>query len=450
MSDPPKERLRLAQTTSVDMAAPWVGGVSSGVARYLGLSVVAVRFAFATLSAMGVGIILYTWMWLTLPKDGDPRLAESEGEGTTNTLRAPLRIVGPRRDRQRAAGGFFVAGTAFLFVGVVVAGIPLVTSSAGPIIACIFAILAGLTVTWIQAPRFTQKDRAGAVAMVAVGLALVALGTVGLAALNGLLTQLGSGLLLALAIMLGVAVALAPLGYRLFKDLATSTVNEARESERAEIAAHLHDSVLQTLTLIRGAADDPARVRSLALTQEGELRAWLYTGVTEPGESVAQALREQASAVETRYGIAVEVVTVGDGVPESADLAAVAAAAEAITNAARHGAPPITVFQELRPRVIEISIKDSGRGFDPREVPVDRHGLRYSIRGRVERVGGTVVVRSSGIQADDPEGVTGSRGSFEGTEVRISVPRQGSTFTAPENESDPHTNQAAEPILEES
>ncbi|WRS30131.1 PspC domain-containing protein [Actinomycetaceae bacterium MB13-C1-2] len=418
----PSQRLRTAQSDSSSMATPWIGGVCSGLASYLGISVVSVRIAFAALSAVGVGIVAYLLLWLFLPSDSEVDRAEE-------TLRAPLRDVGPKRDNQVAVGRLFVVGSAFVVAGTALAIVPTIYGRSWLLIAGV-AIMAGIGLTWMQAPKIASKRRWSAVALMALGLALLAAGTAILADWFGWLPALRDGLVVTLLMLLVVSLALAPFVYRLFRDLTASKANEARETERAEIAAHLHDSVLQTLTLIRGAADDPSRVRSLALTQEGELRSWLYTGNVEPAESVAQALRDQASGIETTYGTAVEVVTVGDAVPAPAELAAVAAASEAITNAVRHGAPPITVFQEVGPDGIEISIKDAGAGFDPDEIPSDRHGFRSSILGRVTRVGGQVTVRS--VQAtdlsSDQVADTGNEVSRSGTEIRIQVPRHGKTL----------------------
>ncbi len=161
-----------------------------------------------------------------------------------------------------------------------------------------------------------------------------------------------------------------------------------REAERADIAAHLHDSVLQALTLIRASAEDPARVRAIALTEERELRAWLYTGHAQAADSLDAAVTEAVVGVESRYGVPISVVVVGDMRPGPGELALVAALAEACQNAVRHGAPPVSVYVEVRPRAVEAFIKDNGEGFDPATIAADRHGVRDSIVGRMRRAGG--------------------------------------------------------------
>ena len=159
------------------------------------------------------------------------------------------------------------------------------------------------------------------------------------------------------------------------------------------MAAHLHDSVLQTLTLIRNNADNPTSVRALALGQERELRSWLYTGREEAADSLAEALREAVSALETTFGVEVGVVTVSDTRPGPGELAMVAAASEAVSNAIRHAKPPLSVYLEVGPGGSDIYVKDCGDGFDLSQIPEDRHGVRNSIIGRMERAGGKALIR---------------------------------------------------------
>ena len=183
-------------------------------------------------------------------------------------------------------------------------------------------------------------------------------------------------------------------------------LEEALEG-RFDIAAHLHDSVLQALTLIRASAEDPARVRAIALTEERELRAWLYTGHAQAADSLEAAVTEAVVGVESRYGVPISVVVVGDMRPGPGELALVAALAEACQNAVRHGAPPVSVYVEVRPRAIEAFVKDNGQGFDPATIAADRHGVRDSIVGRMRRAGGSATIRRLA----------------RGTEIALSVPR---------------------------
>jgi signal transduction histidine kinase len=201
----------------------------------------------------------------------------------------------------------------------------------------------------------------------------------------------------------------APGWTRLLRQVAVEREQRVREFERAEIAAHLHDSVMQTLTLIRAKAGEPDTVARLARAQERDLRAYLYQDRRSEADSVATALLAAMSEVEDTHGVAIEVVSVGDAPTTVPMRAAVRAAREAATNAARHGLQPISVYAELTDDAYEIFVRDSGPGFDPRAVHKDRAGIRNSIIGRAARHGGTAVISSA------PQ----SR-----TEVAITMPRK--------------------------
>lgn len=211
------------------------------------------------------------------------------------------------------------------------------------------------------------------------------------------------------AIVLTAVMLLAPWWLRLLRQVSVERERRVREFERAEIAAHLHDSVLQTLTLIRAKADDPDAVARLARAQERDLRSYLYQERRSPADSVATALAAAMSEVEDTHGVSIDVVSVGDAPTSEALRAAVGAAREAATNAARHGVGPISVYAELTSGRYQVFVRDGGPGFDPTAVPPDRLGIRNSIIGRVRRQGGDAEVHSA----------TGTR-----TEVAISVARE--------------------------
>lgn len=196
-------------------------------------------------------------------------------------------------------------------------------------------------------------------------------------------------------IVAGLAFLLAPWWLRLLRQVGVERERRVREFERAEIAAHLHDSVLQTLTLIRAKADDPAAVMRLARAQERDLRNYLYQERRSTAASVAAALAEAIAEVEDRQGVEIELVTVGDAGTSQALHAAVRAVAEAATNAARHATGPYSVYAEVTPRSFEAFVRDGGPGFDPGAIPEGRLGIRESIVGRVERFGGTATIASS-------------------------------------------------------
>uniref|UniRef100_UPI0020282FC5 sensor histidine kinase n=1 Tax=Actinotalea sp. C106 TaxID=2908644 RepID=UPI0020282FC5 len=193
---------------------------------------------------------------------------------------------------------------------------------------------------------------------------------------------------------LGAALVLAPWWLRLVRELGAERAARARESERADIAAHLHDSVLQTLALIRARATDPDDVARLARAQERELRSWLYDDRTVPGTSLAAELRELVGEVEDSRAVPVETVVVGDLVPDAGTAALLQATREALINAVVHGRPPVSLYLEVGDGQVEVFVRDHGDGFDLADVPVDRFGVRESIIGRVRRRGGTASVTS--------------------------------------------------------
>jgi signal transduction histidine kinase len=210
------------------------------------------------------------------------------------------------------------------------------------------------------------------------------------------------------ALILAFALLLGPWLLRLVRQVRVERSERIREFERAEIAAHLHDSVLQTLTLIRKHSNEPAAVAKLARAQERDLRTYLYQDRRTAAESVATALAAAVSSVEDTHAVAIEVVSVGDARTDKRLRAAVAAAKEAAQNAAKHGMPPISVYAEVSADRYEVFVRDGGPGFNPKRIPADRLGIRESIMGRVERHGGFAAV-------------TSKRGGS--TEVHISVPR---------------------------
>jgi signal transduction histidine kinase len=156
----------------------------------------------------------------------------------------------------------------------------------------------------------------------------------------------------------------------------------------------LHDSVLQTLALIRVQAGDEAAVRRLARAQERELRQWLYQDRAPSGLSLAQALKETAAEVEDLTGAEIGVVVVGDHQPTPATSALIGATREGLVNATRHGAPPVSLYAEIGSGRAEVFIKDRGPGFDLALTPADRLGVRESIIGRMRRQGGQAEVVS--------------------------------------------------------
>jgi signal transduction histidine kinase len=255
------------------------------------------------------------------------------------------------------------------------------------------------------------------VAGVAMGLAQVGVGALLVAAGVGLWLTADAGvgprrgMVAAAAVCAGLALVAGPWWWRLSHDLAEERRERIRIQEREEVAAHIHDSVLQTLALIQRNCGEPKTVATLARQQERELRAWLYGSPEPPSpdESVAAALQRVSDEVEDLHNVNVETVQVGDCPLDDRLRALVQSSREALSNAARHsGATAVSTFLEVEPDQVTVFVRDRGCGFDPDQVPSDRRGIADSIIGRMERNGGKAAIRS---QPD------------EGTEVELVMPR---------------------------
>lgn len=389
-----------ATAASPDMPAPWMAGVSSGLAVHLGLPVTLVRVMFVCLTALGVGIGIYLWLWVTVPEDSPER----SGEGTLSPGLVRLR---EERAAQVSRNRLIVVGVALIVAAIVGTILNATNTLDWRDMGSIITIVSGISLVWSQSRNVTSWRSLRFIGAVFGGIVLLSLGVVIVASRDNPPVILLRGGLIGAALVAGILFAFVPMWLRTTKDLSEAQAQRVRESERADIAAHLHDSVLQTLTLIRASAEDPSRVRAIALTEERELRAWLYTGYAQAADSLEAAVTEAVVGVESRYGVPISVVVVGDMRPGPGELALVAALAEACQNAVRHGAPPVSVYVEVRPRAIEAFIKDNGAGFDPATIADDRHGVRDSIVGRMRRTGGSATIRRLA----------------RGTEVALSVPR---------------------------
>jgi signal transduction histidine kinase len=210
---------------------------------------------------------------------------------------------------------------------------------------------------------------------------------------------LASGLLLTLSVVLAAVGVLGPWAVRLWRELSAERTKRVREEERAEMAAHLHDSVLQTLALIQNRAGASSEVARIARAQERELREWLYAGVGAAESDLATDLKDYAAALELDYPARIDVVVVGQTSERSSGELA-AAAREAMLNAARHAGGEVSVYIETAAdpstdaaaAAVDVFIRDRGPGFDPQQVPEDRLGVRESIIGRMRRAGGSASV----------------------------------------------------------
>lgn len=248
---------------------------------------------------------------------------------------------------------------------------------------------------------------------------LIAAAVIGFASIAPLWAGIGIDGVLILVGASSIAVALsAPWWLRLARERDSERQARVRSDERAEVAAHLHDSVLQTLSLIQRNADDPQTMVTLARRQERELRNWLDPDrASRIGESIRGRLDQLATDVEELHGVSVEVVTAGDCLVDDGISAALDATREATVNAAKHsGTEQIDVYAEVSETSVEFFVRDSGCGFVPEEINGDRRGVTESIIGRMERAGGQAVIHS------DPG---------EGTEIEISIDRKPLTELPP-------------------
>lgn len=386
-----------------------VAGVSAGIADHLGVGVLPVRVAFiAGTWFNGAGVVAYLLLWRFLPME---RIDRSPG------LEAATRHGLRSRGRPAALEVGQAVALAAIGVGVLVF---LQTTGRGPdgsLLVPLLVALVGVAVIWRQLDdaslgRWMRRTSGLAFsARIGAGVLLVALAGTYVITQDrgwGAVLDLGSAVVVAL---LGVALILGPWLYQLTGDLSDERRERVRSQERADVAAHLHDSVLQTLALLQRNPGDAAEVATLARRQERELRAWLYGTDDTVGDRFAASLRGIAAEVEGAHQVAVETVVVGDTAMGPDVTALVRAAREAMVNACTHsGADQVDVYAETDGRSAQVFVRDRGSGFDPDAVGHDRMGLRGSIIGRVERHRGVATIRSA---------------PGEGTEVRLSVPIRG-------------------------
>ena len=262
----------------------------------------------------------------------------------------------------------------------------------GPALNELRAALGGLV-----ADTADRRPTAASISRVGVGVALVIAAAFAFLQATGALSAARDVILSVLAVVVVLGVIFAPWIVRLVRSLTTERAERIRSQERAEMAAHLHDSVLQTLAMVQRRAGEPNEVAAIARRQERELRAWL-AGRPAPGQvaRLAPALEAAAAEVEERHGVPVEVVAVGDRDLDAAAEAVLAAAREAMTNAAKFGGgSTVDVYAECANDRLQVFVRDRGPGFDPDAIPADRRGVRESIVGRMERHGGRATITSA-------------------------------------------------------
>ncbi|MEC3996516.1 PspC domain-containing protein [Actinacidiphila sp. DG2A-62] len=375
-----------------------VGGVARGLAGHLSLPVLWVRALFIVLAAFnGIGVLLYAVFWFFVPL-GVGGVAEAKEPRDARSW-----LAGKRPDKgQIIALIALAAGT-----GILVDNLNL--GAANRAVWPLLVIALGVALVWRQADNarkarwveMSHGKRFWPLARAAAGVALVVAGVTGFIVVRGSGSHLGGILQAALAVLVGVALIAGPYLVRMTQDLSAERLMRIRAQERAEVAAHVHDSVLHTLTLIQRNAEDPREVARLARAQERELRAWLYrpegTGRDDEPTTLAEAVRAAAAEVEDAHGVPVEVVCVGDCPLDERLVAQMQAGREAMVNAAKYGGDggPVQVYAEVEEARVFVSVRDHGPGFDLDQVPEDRMGVRQSIIGRMERNGGQARLRAA-------------------------------------------------------
>ena len=386
-----------------------LAGVASGFGDQHGVDPFLVRAALVVLTlAGGLGVVLYAvgYAWAT------------EVGGDTAPAHPP--------DRRRSVAFASIA-----------AGLTLAMRSAGlwlgdPLMIAVVTVAVGIGVVGgpgrrvgdqtsssmqVVAARIPQlADGRLARWRLVGGATLVAIGLVVVGTQHGVSGRVRFGAVATAMTIVGVALVFGPWIARSAQEVAEERRRRIRSDERAEVAAHLHDSVLQTLALIQRSANDPRRTVTLARRQERELRAWLF-GDTSSATSMAAALREMAEDVEVRHDVAIDVVIVGDRPMDDAGSTILGAAREACVNAAEHsGTLEVSVFAEVRSDAVEVFVRDRGRGFVRAAVAPDRHGIADSIEARIRRAGGAVEIDSA---------------PGAGTEVHLVMPLRHDTDEAP-------------------
>ncbi len=420
-SAPPRGR-RLRGTRRTGDGAV-LTGVCAGLARALDIDARLVRVvaAIVVLSTGGAGIGIYLLAWAFLPDDGT----------------AP---PGPE-----ALGWRIAAGAGLLAASAVLALQELGAAPDGagilwPVVLTVGGVVllwrAGAsTVAGVTAPPVTPgqaqsrwrgaggspvslpilRDLPGFGPRTIAGIGLIAAGLLALLEATNAIGTLRDLVVAGAIVLAGVTLIFGSSWLGLLSTLREERAQRIRSEERAEMAAHLHDSVLQTLALIQRRAGDDREVAQLARRQERELRDWLSGRGQESGDAttLAAALRAMAAEVEERHAVTVELVTVGDVPLDDHVSALVRAAAEAAVNAAKFaGTGQVDVYAEAAADRIEVFVRDRGAGFDPDQVPEDRRGLRESVVGRMTRHGGRATIRSA---------------PGEGTEVELVLARNGAS-----------------------
>ncbi|WP_125615345.1 ATP-binding protein [Specibacter cremeus] len=410
-----------------------IAGVCAGLAAHLGLGVAVVRGLMVAAGFLfGAGVLFYAWLWLFVPMEGEAGAASlaSDGGPRLRLFRpAPVAVPGVAvpgsrdvpgspagsvvRAPRRGVGEVLVGAGLLLVAGAIMSqsfGLNLPFGTIVPLAV----IAGGAFLAWMQLDQTrrtgllnaAKADTPMALLRLFGGLALVVAGVLVVVNGTGSWNLLWPSVLASLAVLAGVGLVLAPWVLKFWREFQAERAGRIRETERAEIAAHLHDSVLQTLALIQRRAANPQDVTRLARAQERELREWIYQDAGRNAGKLVARIKEVCAEVEDLYGQAVDVVAVGDADLADKGQALVQAVREAVLNGVRHGGTAVSVYVEAGPGGVDVFVKDRGPGFDAAVVPADRLGVRESVIGRMRRFGGLAEIISSP----------------DGTEVRLHLP----------------------------
>jgi signal transduction histidine kinase len=388
-----------------------VAGVAVGLADAFGLDPNVVRCGFVVLGvASGIGVLLYAAGWALMPARNERNIKRDTADPISTIAFAAvvLGILLAVRAFGLWPGDLIVWPLAFAL-----AGLALLAMRSAPAAADAelpdWPILRSLPPEFADAVAVLVGTRRGALARIIAGTVCVIAGVTAFVLSVGSWRAMRGAVVASIAVLLGVILVVGPGLVHLARALVEERRERIRADERADMAAHLHDSVLQTLALVQRKANDPKEVVRLARMQERELREWLLRGETNAtnGASLGLALEQIAAAIETEHGVPIEVVRVRD-CPSDGLEPLLAATREAMLNAVRHsGASSVAVYLEVEADSVTVFVRDRGHGFDLDTIPADRGGITNSIRGRMQRAGGIATVRSSD----------------EGTEVELVQPR---------------------------
>lgn len=377
-----------------------VAGVASGLSEHLGIDVVLLRAGFvATILLGGFGVVLYAAFWVVVPQ-------AAEDPETPSTHGSRSQLI-----------GFAALGIGMLALAQLIGFGPGLLWPAA-------AAVTGAAILWRQADDsqrvrwrsgavrgtrlITGAPRAHTLLRICLGLLLVTIGLGSFLATHEAVHQARRATLPVLIVVLGLVLVVGPWMLQTFQQLSAERTARIREHERVELAGQVHDSMLQTLTLIQRRADNPDEVLRLVRRSERELRGWLYTAAASQ-ESLRAAILAVSAEVEDEYPVTVDVVMVGESAVTPAVEALVQAVREAVLNAAKHsGDPKLSVYVEASGEEIAVFVRDRGKGFSLDAVAEDRYGVRESVVARMRRHGGDAEIRTA---------------AGSGTEVRLTLPK---------------------------